>query len=255
MKSLFFFSLACHTAKCSETQKQMSVKVISWGHKMGIAEVFFLFFFSLLYQAFIIISSMSCKHQMPQTSATSTVSERPPTAPWDICIYFLSPGCHCSPSICRRWLGSCLLGLIAASQSWLSSCNSNYRSLRWWSYFSCDFKKMIGVMWPIVVYHYSFVSIVFASQWLWIMFLFPQDHCFSYTVLWVAFMEQLHCSWFGQGRSDLTHVSALKTPLGKPTGPPPFEEVLCWAHVPSSIKALLFMPMLIRPSSRHVPIN
>lgn len=30
----FFFSLACHTAKCSETQKQMSAKVISWGHKM-----------------------------------------------------------------------------------------------------------------------------------------------------------------------------------------------------------------------------
>lgn len=100
----------------------MSVKVISWGHTMkktkggrgGVAEVFL---FSLSCQAFIIISSTSCKHQMPQTSATSTVSGQPPSAPWDICIYFLSPGSHCSPSICWRWLGSCLLGLIAASQS------------------------------------------------------------------------------------------------------------------------------------------
>lgn len=93
----FFFSLACHTVKCSKTQKQMLAKVISCGHKMktkkkgGTAEVF-LFSFSLWCQAFIIISSMSCKHQMPQTSATSTVSGRPPSAPWDICIYFLSPG-------------------------------------------------------------------------------------------------------------------------------------------------------------------
>lgn len=30
----FFVSLACHMAKCSETQKQMSVKVIFWGHTM-----------------------------------------------------------------------------------------------------------------------------------------------------------------------------------------------------------------------------
>lgn len=82
--------------------------------KRGVAEVFL---FSLLCQAFIIISSTSCKHQMPQTSATSTVSGQPPSAPWDICIYFLSPGSHCSPSICWRWLGSCLLGLIAPSQS------------------------------------------------------------------------------------------------------------------------------------------
>lgn len=46
----FFFSLACHTAKYSKTQKQMSVKVISWGHKIkkkkkGTAEVFFFFLF------------------------------------------------------------------------------------------------------------------------------------------------------------------------------------------------------------------
>lgn len=47
-----FFSLACHTVKCSKTQKQMSVKVISWGHKVKkrkrkiwIAEVFIFFFF------------------------------------------------------------------------------------------------------------------------------------------------------------------------------------------------------------------
>lgn len=80
----------------------------------GVAEVFL---FSLSCQAFIIISSTSCKHQMPQTSATSTVSGQPPSAPWDICIYFLSPGSHCSPSVCWRWLGSRLLGLIAASQS------------------------------------------------------------------------------------------------------------------------------------------
>lgn len=56
---------------------------------------------------------------MSQTSATSTVSGRPPSAPWDICIYFLSPGSHCSPSICWSWLFRCLLGLTAASRSWL----------------------------------------------------------------------------------------------------------------------------------------
>lgn len=112
-----FFSLACHMAKCSGTQKQMSVKVISWGHKMnkggGVGgEVSFLFFLPLLCETFIIINSTSCKHQMSQTSATSAVSGRPPSAPWDICIHLLSPGSHCSPSICWRWLGSCLLGRL-----------------------------------------------------------------------------------------------------------------------------------------------
>lgn len=37
-------------------------------------------------------------------------------------------------------------------------------------------------------------------------------YCCVIVVLWVAFMEQLHCSWFSQGQSYLTHVSALKRP-------------------------------------------
>lgn len=208
----------------------MSVKVISWGHKIkkrGIAKVFFLFFFSLLCQAFIIISSTSCKHQMPQTSATSTVSGRPPSAPWDICIYFLSPGSHCSPPICWRWLGSCLLGLIAASQSWLLSRNSIYRSLDLigWSYFSWDFKR-----WSCYLVNSS-ISLPFCEHPVCLTVAvnnvsFPRGlllllYCPVIVVLWVAFMEQLHCSWFSWGRSDLTHVSALKRPPVQGNQQPP----------------------------------
>lgn len=83
-----------------------------WGGGGGSGEVSFLFFFPLLCETFIIINSTSCKRQMSQTSATSAVSGRPPSAPWDICIHFLSPGSHCSPSICWRWLGSCLPGRL-----------------------------------------------------------------------------------------------------------------------------------------------
>lgn len=124
MKSPFIYSFSLISMPHSKVQSNPKANV-GKGHLLrshneknkrggGVAEVFL---FSLSCQAFIIISSTSCKHQMPQTSATSTVSGQPPSAPWDICIYFLSPGSHCSPSICWRWLDSCLLGLIAASQS------------------------------------------------------------------------------------------------------------------------------------------
>lgn len=125
MKSSFIYSFSLISMPHSKVQSNPKANV-GKGHLLrsrwmkktkgggGVAEVFL---FSLSCQAFIIISSTSCKHQMPQTSATSTVSGQPPSAPWDICIYFLSPGSHCSPSICWRWLGSCLLGLITASQS------------------------------------------------------------------------------------------------------------------------------------------
>lgn len=80
-------------------------------------------------------------------------------------------------------------------------------------------------------------------------------YCRVIVVLWVAFMEQLHWSWFSRGRSGL--ISALKrNPVeGNQQPPHPLEEALRWAHVASSIKALLFMLMLIQPSYRHVPIN
>lgn len=42
------------------------------------------------HQTFIIISSASSKHQMPQCKATLTVSGHLPSTPWDICIYSLT---------------------------------------------------------------------------------------------------------------------------------------------------------------------
>lgn len=51
---------------------------------------FLLYVAILLHQTFIIISGASSKHQMPQYSATLTVSGQLPSAPWDICIYSLT---------------------------------------------------------------------------------------------------------------------------------------------------------------------
>lgn len=108
----------------------------------GGGEASFIFFFPFLCETFIIINSTSCKHQMSQTSATSAVSGRPPSAPWDICIHFLSPGSHCSPSICWRWLGSCLLGWLPHTVGFrLVILFIAPYILIGRSYFSCDFKR------------------------------------------------------------------------------------------------------------------
>lgn len=88
---------------------------------------------------------------------------------------------------------------------------------------------------------------------LWIMWLFPQDDCCLFTAMSCCFMSciygtttlQLRSKWF-----DPWFCSKKASCTREPMGPP-----LRKCCVPSSIKALLFMLMLIQPSSQRVPIN